>query len=642
LSEPSAIDLHQPLRRYWGYDQFRPMQERIIQSILAGKDTAVVMPTGGGKSLCYQLPAVVSNGTAIVISPLIALMQDQAAQLAEMGIAAAVLNSSIPWPEQSQVISRAAQGAYRLLYLSPERLAKPETVAWLSRVPIAFFAIDEAHCISEWGHEFRPEYRQLSTLRANFPGKPIAAFTASATQRVRHDILAQLQLHDPAKYICSFHRPNLQYLVRQCENSRTQARLLVGALRAHAGDNVIVYAPTIARVEETVDFLAEKGIAAVPYHAKMDSRARQRNQERWMSDEVRVLVGTIAFGLGINKAAVRAVIHLSLPKSVEQYYQEAGRAGRDGLPSECALLWQKKDAGLLAHFIEAVTDRAEKERAWQRYHVIRRFAESATCRHRQICLHFGETPKWEQCGMCDVCAEVPGWFGEQADAATVAVERRDRRRQSAGGSTQAAGGRGQAAGGRRQAAETSGPPIDSELVEYLKAWRRGVAVRDNVPAFMVLHDATLEDLCRKQPRTHAELLHISGIGERKAVAHGAEILMALEAFRKGARAAKQEAPKVSPAEETMRLLKEGRNFEEIAQLRERRLATVVDLVAELVERGRLEFDPKWIAPERREQIEAAIQKLGADRMKTIKDALPPEVTYGEIRLVAAKFRRALK
>ena len=635
MNEPSAIDLHQPLRRYWGYDQFRPMQERIIQSILAGKDTAVVMPTGGGKSLCYQLPAVVSSGTAIVISPLIALMQDQAAQLAEMGIAAAVLNSSIPWQEQSNVISRAAQGAYRLLYLSPERLAKPETVAWLSRVPIAFFAIDEAHCISEWGHEFRPEYRQLSTLRANFPGKPIAAFTASATQRVRHDILAQLQLNDPAKYICSFHRPNLQYLVRQCENSRTQARLLVGALRANAGDNVIVYAPTIARVEETVDFLAEKGIAAVPYHAKMDNRARQRNQERWMSDEVRVLVGTIAFGLGINKAAVRAVIHLSLPKSVEQYYQEAGRAGRDGLPSECALLWQKKDAGLLAHFIEAVTDRAEKERAWQRYHVIRRFAESATCRHRQICVHFGETPKWEQCGMCDVCAEVPAWFGEQADAATVAVERRERKRQVAGGSAQAAGG-------RRQAAERPADPVDTELVEYLKEWRRGVALRDNVPAFMVLHDATLEDLSRKQPRTHTELLHVSGIGERKAAAHGPEILAALESYRKGARAAKQEAPKVSPAEETMRLLKEGRNFEEIAQLRERRLATVVDLVAELVERGRLDFDPKWIAPERREQIEAAIQQLGADRMKTIKDALPPEITYGEIRLVAAKFRRTLQ
>jgi ATP-dependent DNA helicase RecQ len=201
--------------------------------------------------------------------------------------------------------------------------------------------------------------------------------------------------------------------------------------------------------------------------------------------------------------------------------------------------------------------------------------------------------------------------------------------------------RKQTAGGRRPAAETPGSPVEPELVEYLKEWRRGVAVRDNVPAFMVLHDATLEDLCRKQPRTHAELLHVSGIGERKAVAHGTEILAALETYRRGARATEREAPKVSPAEETMRLLKEGRNFEEIAQLRERRLATVVDLVAELVERGRLEFDPKWIAPGRREQIEAAIQQLGADRMKTIKDALPPEITYGEIRLVAAKFRRAL-
>lgn len=617
----TALDLHVPLRRYWGYDEFRPLQERIINSILAGKDTAVVMPTGGGKSLCYQLPAVVSSGTAVVISPLIALMQDQAAQLAEMGIAAAVLNSSVPWAEQSNVIARSAQGAYRLLYLSPERLAKPETVAWLSRVPIAFFAIDEAHCISEWGHEFRPEYRQLSTLRANFPGKPIAAFTASATQRVRHDILAQLQLRDPHKYICSFHRPNLQYLVRQCENQRTQARLLVGALRAHSGDNVIVYAPTIARVEETVDFLAEKGIAAVPYHAKMDSRARQRNQERWMSDEVRILVGTIAFGLGINKAAVRAVIHLSLPKSVEQYYQEAGRAGRDGLPSECALLWQKKDAGLLAHFIEAVADPAERERGWQRYHVIRRFAESSACRHRQICLHFGETPKWERCEMCDVCGTAPEWLAERSDA-TLAIDRRPERKRHV------------AAGGVRQEAS-----VDPELIEFLKEWRRGVAVRDNVPAFMVVHDATLEDLCRKQPRTNAQLLHVSGIGERKAQAHGAEILAALEAYRSGVRARVQESPKVSPAEETMRLLREGRNFAEIAQLRERRLSTVVDLVAELVERGHLQFDEKWIAAERRERIEAAVQQLGVDRMKPLKDALPPEITYGEIRLVAAKFRR---
>ena len=538
----SAIDLREPLARYWGYSEFRPLQERIIRSILAGQDAAVVMPTGGGKSLCYQLPALVSGQTAIVISPLIALMQDQAAQLSQIGIPAAVLNSSVSWSEQSNVISQAAKGAYRLLYLSPERLAKAETVAWLSRVPIGYFAIDEAHCISEWGHEFRPEYRQLSSLRTNFPDKPIAAFTASATRRVRHDILAQLQLRDPHKYIQSFDRSNLRYLVRQCENDRAERHLLLAALRAHSGDNVIVYAPTIARVEETVDFLAEKGIAAVPYHAKMDPRTRQRNQERWMSDEVRVLVGTIAFGLGINKAAVRAVLHLSLPKSLEQYYQEAGRAGRDGLPSDCAMLWQKKDAGLLAHFIEQVADRDEQERAWQRYHVIRRFADSSACRHRQICVHFGETPKWESCQMCDVCGAAPEWLQDQAEAATLPVERRPRPK------------RGEAA------AKQPDQTLDPDLLEYLREWRRNISLRDNVPAFLVLHDSTLEDLCRKQPRTREELLRVSGIGEKKADSLGDAILEALAAFRNGARAALREQAKVSPADETIRLLAEGRSF----------------------------------------------------------------------------------
>jgi ATP-dependent DNA helicase RecQ len=620
----TAVDLHEPLRRYWGYDEFRPLQERVIKSILGGSDTCVVMPTGGGKSLCYQLPALISNRTAIVISPLIALMQDQAAHLKEMGISAAVLNSSIAWQEQSNIMAKAAQGAYRLLYLSPERLAKPETIAWLHRVPVAFFAIDEAHCISEWGHEFRPEYRQLSSLRASFPDKPIAAFTASATRRVRQDILTQLQLHEPHKYIQSFHRSNLRYLVKQCMNGRDQSRLLVAALRAHAGDNVIVYAPTIARVEETVDYLAEKGIAAVPYHAKMDARARQRNQERWMSDEVRVLVGTIAFGLGINKAAVRAVIHLSLPKSLEQYYQEAGRAGRDGLPSDCALLWQKKDAGLLAHFIDAIVDREEQQRAWDRYRVIRNFVESAGCRHRQICLHFGETPKWERCDMCDICDASPDWLANDQADATLAVDRPARIRK-------------QVAGGRRPGTPaTSG--VDKDLLEYLREWRRGVAQRGNMPAFMVLHDATLEDLCRKLPRTPADLLHVSGIGERKAASHGAAILFALESYRSGARATQREESKVSPAEETMGLLSEGRTFEEIAQIRERRLNVVIDLVAELVERGRLAFNDQWIPADRRRQIEDVINRLGSQRMKNIKDALPPEITYGEIRLVAANAR----
>src|SRR5437016_3236710 len=385
------------------------------------------MPTGGGKSLCYQLPALVSGKTTIVVSPLIALMQDQAAQLAQMGIPAAVLNSMMPSDEQARVMRRARDGEFRLLYLSPERLAREGTLSWLKNVPLGFFAIDEAHCISEWGHEFRPEYRQLSCLRSHFPDRPIAAFTASATRRVRHDILNQLQLRDPHKYIASFHRPNLRYVVKQCD-ANSQAQLLVRALKQCTEGNMIVYSPTIARVEETVDMLEESGIPAVGYHGKMEAGERRRNQERWMSDEVRVLVGTIAFGLGINKASVRAVIHLALPKSIEQYYQEAGRAGRDGQPADCILLWQKRDTALLAHFINQITDAAETERAWERYRQIRDFAESQRCRHRQICLHFGETPKWTTCGACDVC-------GSQPDRLAVPVQPGGRMRRRISGAT---------------------------------------------------------------------------------------------------------------------------------------------------------------------------------------------------------------
>ena len=421
----SEADLLTPLRRYWGYSAFRPLQEKIVRSLIAGRDTCVVMPTGGGKSLCYQLPAVVSQKTVVVISPLIALMQDQAAQLAQMGIPAAVLNSSVSSEEQTRIIRQAQGGAFRLLYLAPERLSRGDTLGWMREVPIAFFAIDEAHCISEWGHEFRPEYRQLSRLRGKFPDRPIAAFTASATRHVRHDILTQLELRDPDKYIASFHRSNLRYLVRECD-STNQTDLLVTALQQYAEGSVIVYSPTISRVEETVDFLEDLGIAAVGYHAKMDSATRRRHQERWMSDEVRVLVGTIAFGLGINKATVRAVIHLALPKALEQFYQEAGRAGRDGKPADCILLWRKQDAGLLAYFANQILDQAERQRAWERYNVIRAFVESGRCRHRQICTHFGETPKWESCAACDMCGASPEWLKEQVSPAV------SRRRVSAG------------------------------------------------------------------------------------------------------------------------------------------------------------------------------------------------------------------
>jgi ATP-dependent DNA helicase RecQ len=509
------------------------MQERIVASLLAGRDTCVIMPTGGGKSLCYQLPAAMSPGrTVLVVSPLIALMQDQVAQLTQMGISAGLLNSSVSRAEQSRVMQRATEGDYRLLYLSPERLVLPETVAWLHRVPLLFFVIDEAHCISEWGHEFRPDYRQLSSLRSKFPERPIAAFTASATRRVRHDIIEQLQLRDPHKFIASFHRPNLRYLVKECSGGSQQGMLL-RALENYPEGNIIIYAPTIARVEQTVELLGEHDIRAVAYHGQMDHQTRQHNQERWMSDEVRVLVGTIAFGLGINKPAVRAVIHLSLPKSIEQYYQEAGRGGRDGLPADCLLLWKKRDAGLLAHFIGQLTDPAETEAAWQRYREIRGFVESHACRHRRICLHFGEVPKWQSCGACDVCSGNPPWIDEEPPRV-----RRKTKTSAASGRKDFAAPRVTAAPSaiRKSVAEVrqvATAAVNDDLRERLRQWRQAIAKERKIPAYVVMHDASLDDLCRKRPANARELQQVHGFGEKKTADYGPQILRVLAEFRRG-------------------------------------------------------------------------------------------------------------
>jgi ATP-dependent DNA helicase RecQ len=337
-----------------------------------------------------------------------------------------------------------------------------------------------------------------------------------------------------------------------------------------------------------------------------------------MSDEVRVLVGTIAFGLGINKAAVRAVIHLSLPKSIEQYYQEAGRAGRDGLSADCVLLWQKKDAGLLGFFANQITDSAERERAWERYRIIREFVESRRCRHRQICAHFGEAPKWGTCKACDVCGSAAEWMAKPAALPSRVAGRKRLPLQPV-------------------AAPAAGTEAEA-LREYLREWRRVMAKEKNVPAYIVLHDSSLEEICRRQPKYFAELLEIPGIGERKAEVYGQPILDALQKYRQGARAAGGES-KIKPADETLRLLGEGKTLEEIAQIRGRQLSTIVSAVANLLETGQVEFQSGWVSREKQSVIEAACAKVGMDWLKPVKDIVPPEISYDEIKLVVGRLRR---
>jgi ATP-dependent DNA helicase RecQ len=632
----SPHDLNSALKHFFGYDTFRPMQERIIRSLVEGRDVCVIMPTGGGKSLCYQLPSAVTGRTTVVVSPLIALMKDQVVQLEQMGISAGLLNSSLSGEEQLKVKRAAREGKYRLLYLSPERLAREDTFGWLRTVPVSLFAIDEAHCISEWGHEFRPEYRQLRRLRESFPEVPIAAFTASATQRVRHDIVHQLALKEPDKYIASFHRPNLRYVIRQTDNY-TQRDFLLRGVRHYAGQNVIVYAPTIRKVEETVDFLAEKKIAAVPYHGQMDGELRTRNQEKWMNDEVRVLVGTIAFGLGINKPGVRAVIHLGLPKSLENYYQEAGRAGRDGLPADCVLLWQPRDLGLLVYFIEQMEDTSEKKRAWERYRVISEFVKSDECRHKQICEHFGERKSFDDCSACDICGAQLGWMterlpepmpGDPPIKLKLREEKRSRKKLRA----------------PKPSEIEAAMPLDDALLDFFRLWRRDEAKRRKVPAYVVMHDTSLEHLCRVRPKTLEQVRSISGFGDLKTADYGPGILKALAEFDAGKRALLEAAPRLEwdgakPSQETLDLLRKGHTFAEIANIRGRQLGTVIAAVANLVETGEIPFDPKWMPDSRRESIEAACAKVGTARLKAVKDQVAPEVTIGEVHLVVANLRR---
>ncbi|MBL8514041.1 MAG: DNA helicase RecQ [Betaproteobacteria bacterium] len=392
------------LQSTFGYPAFRPGQEPIIEHVISGGDALVLMPTGGGKSMCFQIPALAREGCGVVVSPLIALMQDQVDTLKELGVKAGMLNSALDSTTAASVERAFIDGALDLLYVAPERLLTPRFLDLLSRARVALFAIDEAHCVSQWGHDFRPEYRQLTVLHERFPEVPRIALTATADAPTRNEIVERLQLEGAKQFVSSFDRPNIRYTIEEKQNSHPQ---LLDFLKEHRNEAGIVYRLSRKKVEDTAEFLAQSGFDALPYHAGLDAATRARNQDRFIREEGVIMVATIAFGMGIDKPNVRFVAHLDLPKSMEGYYQETGRAGRDGLPADAWMAFGMGDVVTLKQMVEnseAGEERKRLER--QKLEALLGMCESAACRRQTLLGYFGER-LLNACGNCDNCLDPP-------------------------------------------------------------------------------------------------------------------------------------------------------------------------------------------------------------------------------------------
>ena len=401
------------LKHYFGFDDFRPFQREIIDAVMRGEDVLALLPTGGGKSLCYQLPALVSEGITIVVSPLIALMKDQVDALNAAGIPGTYLNSTLSSEETRQRLRRIESGEIKLVYVAPERLLTSNGLERIAQWNITRFAIDEAHCISEWGHDFRPEYRRLAELRALFPDVPMIAMTATATARVRREIAHQLHLRNPREFVAGFNRPNLTYTVIEKQKPNEQ---ILRYIRERGDESGIIYCASRKTTEAVAAFLRTAGIPAAAYHAGMENTDRSLTQEHFLRDRIRIICATTAFGMGVNKPNVRFVIHHDLPKSIEGYYQETGRAGRDGLPSSCLLLFSRGDFAKQARLLEEKPEGHERMHAFDALSRMVTYAENVTCRRQDLLTYFGETSTEQSCQGCDNCLEPR----ERFDATTVA------------------------------------------------------------------------------------------------------------------------------------------------------------------------------------------------------------------------------
>lgn len=704
------------LKQFYGYDSFRPGQEQIIHAILNGEDVLGVMPTGGGKSLCYQIPAISMEGVTIVISPLISLMKDQVDSLQAMGVRAAYINSQLSFNEQEDILYSAIQGGLDLMYVSPERLQNENFISYVQQMNVNLVAVDEAHCVSQWGHDFRPSYHnipQLMDVLANRP--PFAAFTATATKIVREDMINQLNLSAPFEYIASFDRPNLYFSVVK---PKKKANELVHILDDK--ESSIIYCNTRKNVEKVYQILEKKGYPATMYHAGISPFERTQNQEDFLYDRKPIMVATNAFGMGIDKSNVRRVIHYNMPLDMESYYQEAGRAGRDGAPAEAILFYSGQDIITNTFLIE----QGNNPHAKANLNTMITYCKTGSCLRKTILNYFDEIPEWTECEHCSNCN------GEMVKT-DVTVECQKilsciyRMNQSYGTGLVTDVLRGKSTsrikqmnfdtlsthgimkeytdgdikdiisimiseqylqlGGEqypilqftaktndllqakvslsitKSLKEESAPKkkavenieqYDTDLFEQLRELRRGIAQEMGKPPFIVFSDRSLIDMAAKFPQNEREFLEINGVGEAKLEEYGEQFLSVIKEFsenrsldvdqlRKENVSEKEvEAPKEmrtgSTFEETLLYFNEGKNIEEIAVLRGYSQTTIINHLCKLIREGDLADTAKLVHSEAEAEIRSAVQEVGKETLKPIKEAVSESISYEEIKIVLAK------